>query len=38
MAKIHARFQDSLRHKETKNIDGICKIVKKAFHSKVTVF
>ena len=38
MAKMHARFQGSKRHEETKNIDRICKRVKKAFYSKVAMF
>ena len=38
MAKKRARFQTSPRHEETKNTDGIRKRMKKAFHSKVTVF
>ena len=32
MTKMRARFQDSPRHEETKNIDRIRKRVKKAFH------
>ena len=38
MTKICARFQNSPRHEETKNTSRIRKRVKKAFHSKVTVF
>ena len=38
MAKMRARFQGSPRHEETKNVDRIRQRVKKAFHSKATVF
>ena len=35
MAKIHARFQSSPRHEETKNTDKIRKRVNRTSHSKV---
>ena len=38
MEKMCARFQGSLRHKESKNIDRMRKRVKKTFHSKVAMF
>ena len=38
MAKMRVRFQTSPRHEETKKTDRICKRVKKAFHSKNSVF